>query len=305
MSALNRIRRRKQAKKTIQDFINHPENVAVIHYSCESFYDRQDGRTPRITSIAILSLAAHQTHSFSIHKVAEQSGIPAQAITAEYDRLEREMLDEFFEFIRLHETYKWVHWNMRDVNYGFAAIEHRYRVLGGKPIRIDDSKKYDLANLLIIAFGVGYIGHPRLEKLVDKNKIAKLNFLNGAQEAEAFENKEYVKLHQSTLRKVDMMANIIGRVAEGMLKTNSRWYEIYGISPAAIGEIIKDHWLFVVIGFLAAIASIVSLVHGDFTLSKSSSSDIQKSSSGIIINNIGEMEKADKSAQPVNKPDRK
>ena len=29
------------------------ENYLIIHYSCESFYDIKDGKTPRITSIAI------------------------------------------------------------------------------------------------------------------------------------------------------------------------------------------------------------------------------------------------------------
>lgn len=33
-------------------------NVWVIHYSCESFYDRTDGRSPGITSIAVRKLDA-------------------------------------------------------------------------------------------------------------------------------------------------------------------------------------------------------------------------------------------------------
>ena len=55
---------------------------------------------------------------------------------------------------------KYMHWNMRDINYGFPAIEHRYRVLGGNPVIIDDDKKLDLARLLIDIYGVGYAGHP-------------------------------------------------------------------------------------------------------------------------------------------------
>lgn len=33
------------------------------------------------------------------------------------------MLDAFFEFTKERKEYKWVHWNMRDSNYGFHAIE--------------------------------------------------------------------------------------------------------------------------------------------------------------------------------------
>ncbi len=108
-------------------------------------------------------------------------------------------------------------------------------------------------------YGIGYIGHPRLEKLVEKNKITNRDFLSGADEAQAFINKEYVKLHQSTLRKVDILANIVERIDNQTLKTNSTWKDIYGSYPEAIGEFLKEHWLITVIGFLSAIAGIIAL----------------------------------------------
>ena len=89
---------------------------------------------------------------------------------------------------------------MRDLNYGFEAIENRYRVLEGRPESIEDDKKYDLARLLIDIYGNGYVGHPRLEKLIEKNKISTRDFMDGQLEAAAFANKEYVKLHMSTLK---------------------------------------------------------------------------------------------------------
>jgi hypothetical protein len=39
---------------------------------------------------------------------------------------------------------------MRNINFGFQAIEHRYKVLGGKPYIVEDDRKVDLAKLLII-----------------------------------------------------------------------------------------------------------------------------------------------------------
>ena len=98
------------------------------------------------------------------------------------------MLDEFFERIGKHRDMKYLHWNMRDINYGFAAIEHRYKVLGGKPVVVEDRNKFDLARLLIDIYGIGYIGHPRLSILLEKNNIKPLDFLTGAEEAEAFED---------------------------------------------------------------------------------------------------------------------
>jgi len=52
--------------------------------------------------------------------------------------------------------------------------------------------------------------------------------LNGASEAEAFRQGNFVGLHQSTLRKVDMIANLAGRARDRSLKTNTTWWEMHG-----------------------------------------------------------------------------
>ena len=88
-----------------------------------------------------------------------------------------------------------------------------------------------------------YIGHPRLESLIALNKITAKDFLTGPQEAEAFENREFVKLHQSTLRKVDTLANIFHRTMDGSLTTRATWIDRHGLSPTAIGEWLREHWL--------------------------------------------------------------
>jgi hypothetical protein len=169
------------------------------------------------------------------------------------------MLDEFFDFVHTHQNYTWLHWNMRDINYGFQAIEHRYRVLGGNPTIIDDNKKYDLARELIAIYGVTYAGHPRLESVMKLNYITARDFLNGAEEAAAFEAKEFVRLHQSTLRKVDVLANIAGRAADNSLQTNATWREQYGIHPAVLVELVSQHWGYTLLG---AVAILVTLVGG-------------------------------------------
>lgn len=257
---LQKIKVRKSARKKLHELYGKAERVLLIHYSCESFYDRQNGKTPRVTSIAVRNLASGQTDSFSIHKVAEQKGIPFDKISCRYDELEKIMLDEFFRFVHAHQDNDWVHWNMRDINYGFAAIEHRYSVLVGDPIRIEESKRFDLARCLIDIYGVRYIGHPRLQKLVKKNKISDIQFLSGEKEAVAFEERQYVKLHQSTLRKVDILSNIFGRAVNKSLKTNTRWQDTHGVNPKVVGEIIKEHWFFYILGFIATVISLVSVV---------------------------------------------
>ncbi|TDX36946.1 hypothetical protein C7954_1462 [Halanaerobium congolense] len=242
-----KIKKRQKAKDTLSGLINNDENVLIIHYSCESFYNIKDGRTPRVTSIAIRFFESGQTKSFSIHKIAEREGIALDEIESDYDDLEYKMLNEYFEFVKEHKNYNWIHWNMRDMNYGFEAIKNRFSVLDGEPVKIKESKKYDLARIMVSLYGLNYIGHPRLKKLVEKNGITKRDFLTGKREAECFESKEFVKLHQSTLRKVDIFQTIIERWANNSLETNSNIIDIYGLNPQGVFELVKNHWLFYLI----------------------------------------------------------
>ena len=176
------IDKHKKAEQIFKEIDKNPENYLIIHYSCESFYGITDGHTPRITSIAVYFFDSAQTESFSIHKTAEKEHIDISEIEASYDKLERKMLDGFFQFVDNHQNIKWLHWNMRDINYGFKAIEHRYEVLGGKPKIIDDAHKIDISRLFIMCYGVKYIEHPRLESLLELNKISAKDFLPGAEE---------------------------------------------------------------------------------------------------------------------------
>jgi hypothetical protein len=266
--ASRRIQRRRRALKKLDEVMSDPEYVIVIHYSCESFYDRPDGSSPRITSIAVANLESGQTSSFSIHQAAERKGVPPDRIKEHYNELERLMLDEFYEYVRTHAGYKWLHWNMRNIHYGFQAIAHRYRVLGGEPVLVQESNLVDLARLLYDIYGPKYAHHPRLQNLVEKNRIGAKDFLSGAEEAAAFERGEYVKLHFSTLRKVDILATIARLADEGLLKTDATWQDTYGLYPQAMSEWLREHWLvqlagvvFAVIGFIATLVQIWKTLH--------------------------------------------
>lgn len=220
-------KRQLAARKRLDDIWEHPGQVSVIHYSCESFYNRADGTSPRITSIAIRNLGTAQTQSFSIHKFAELNGYPIDKLDNCYDEFEKQMLKDFYESVRTRMDHKWVHWNMRDGNYGFYAIELRYKILGGEPVVIQENQKFDLARLLYEIYGKGYAPHGRLESLVDINEIRSKNFKTGAEEAELFKECEYVTLHQSTLAKVSTLADICQMAYENNLKTNAKFWNLH------------------------------------------------------------------------------
>jgi hypothetical protein len=255
--------RQKQYKKDLAEIWKHPENACVIHYSCESFYDRPDGSSPRITSIAVRNLHNAQTRSFSIHKYGELKGYSPQDMNVHYNELEKEMISAFFEFAKERKDYKWVHWNMRDENFGFHAIELRFKVLGGEPFVISDERKFDLSRILIGIYGKGYIGHPRLESLMKHNKISNLGFKTGKEEAELFENGNYVGLHQSTLAKCDVFANFCQLAFENDLKTFATWREVHGHSLKAFLDWLQNHtYIAFLLLLISVIANIIQITKG-------------------------------------------
>lgn len=260
-SELHRLRERREAISQLREIRRNARNAFVIHYSCESFYDTVDGKTARVTSIAVRNLATGQTYSFSIHKLAEQQGYTLADVPNHYDELERRALDEFFDFLRAHPGHTLLHWNMRDINYGFPALEHRYKVLKGNPYKVPDEKKFDLARAMVSIYSRSYIGHGddgRFLNVCRFNKVTDKDALTGAQEANAFEQQQYVKLHQSTLRKVDMMANVFERAEDGSLETKARWREIYGLHPKVVVEFIREHWVWSLIAMVAVIVGLVA-----------------------------------------------
>lgn len=202
--------------------------------------ERPGGGSPRTSSIAVRNLANGQTHSFSVHQIAEELGVEPTLISDRYEDIERHLLVGFFEFIKRRSGHRWVHWNMRDINYGFIALEHRAKVLGSTPEIIEDSRKVDLARVLIDIYSTDYAGHPRLKSILELNQIGTKDFLSGEEEAEAFKAGEYAKLHMSTLRKVDVIATLAELAEAGRLETCASWWKQHRGSWLAAFETVSD-----------------------------------------------------------------
>jgi hypothetical protein len=245
-----RLTERAEGLQLLKDILKDKNKSVVIHYSCESFVTTH-GRTPRVTSICMRYLGTAQTKSFSIHLQAqfEQKDFNNLSI-ADYDDLEKKMLNEFYEFAKQHKDFKWIHWNMRDSNYGFEAIANRYRILGGQAFEIDEDRKYDFPRLLGKIYTYGYEKNKpdgRLLNLANRNNITTIDALKGIDESTAFGNKEYLKLHKSTLRKVDIIDSIIDRADKDELKVSAKKKHIYGLTIPGIIEIVKNNWILIVI----------------------------------------------------------
>ncbi|HWH81896.1 MAG TPA: hypothetical protein VNU71_06645 [Burkholderiaceae bacterium] len=295
-SEISRVRERSKCRKRLNEIYDEAINAYLIHYSCESFY-APDGQSPlanstRVTSIAVRNLKSGQTKTWSIHKSAELCGLldnltalikanaplasqpedlgAAQAastaqISEILNPLEFDMLKGYFSFVENHTDSTFVHWNMRDDNYGFSALEHRFRVLKGVPVILQDNKKFDLARELITIYGKRYASHTspsgrrgRLMTVIELNKISDTDALQGAEEAAAFVNGEFIKLQQSTLRKVDVLSNVFDRTHDKSLKTSASFMDTYGVHPVALLEVAKNNPVVTGLIFLGgALAAIV------------------------------------------------
>ena len=181
------------------------------------------------------------------------------------------MLDEFSNYVKNHANYIWVHWHMRSASYGFQAISNRYRILGGNEINIPDINKIDLPEVFGKLFTYGFEAnepHGQLLNLANRNKVTVRDVLPGADEAAAFENKEYLKLHMSTLRKVEIIDRLLTAYQSDKLKHNARIYDIYDLSISGIISLAKESplllgiWSIVIFVIGIAVEPIIKKVFG-------------------------------------------
>ncbi|MAO48363.1 MAG: hypothetical protein CL527_06560 [Aequorivita sp.] len=253
----HRLSLREKGLKRIELIKKNGSETLLIHYSCESFLN-SNGRTPRIVSISVMDLETSQTNTYSIHLQAQFLKYDFHNLTEiEFDECEKKMLSEYYSFLEKNKTKYFVHWSMNNSNYGFKAIDNRYRILGGYVNEIENKFKINLGETLSLIYSDSYSkdgSGGKLHNLSILNNFKPREFLMGSEEADCFENKEWLKLHYSTLSKVKLFKLIIDKTANKKLKVNSSIREIYGLSLSSFNEMINNNvalkivwWLFLVV----------------------------------------------------------
>lgn len=251
----------KHAKKILRNIEKSPEKYLIIHYSCESFFNL-NGKSPRIASISVRQYNNAQTNNFSIYQIAEQYN--CEVTDENYLEIEKKLLDDFFNFVKMKLDKTWLHWNMRDSSFGFGALELRYKVLGGSPTVIDNDKKIDIGHLFKQYYGGGYIGNPHIKSLLELNKFNPKQFLDGKEEAEAFDKGEYVTLSLSTSSKVNLFSTFITYAINGDLLTKTPKWKMRGTNISGLyatfeesrfGKIVIGFILMVIGGVIGAVIS--------------------------------------------------
>lgn len=214
-----------------QEFIKNvkkfPQNFYIIHYSCQNLNDENEALSPRITSIAINHYSTSQSISFSTHSIAEELEIPRDKVLDRFDEVEFQLLDKFYKFIQDRRDKHWVHWNMRNLTFGFEHLEHRYRVLGGtNPSVIGVERRINLNDLIADRYGEDYAKHPKMLNLMELNGGKHRDFLDGKEEVAAFKNQQFIRMHNSTLAKIGFFSSSMRKLVDGKLKTASKGFGV-------------------------------------------------------------------------------
>jgi hypothetical protein len=158
--------------------------------------------------------------------VAERRGIPEREIPDRRPELEREMLEAFYASVREAQGWRWLHWNMASVIFGFPALAQRFEALGGVPVAIPEKRVINLAETLKRALGDDYVPHPRLENLIRLNGLSEHDWLHLEELTAAARAQEFARMLRSLLRRVRCIGSIFELFAQNRLKHNGLPIEI-------------------------------------------------------------------------------
>jgi hypothetical protein len=139
---------------------------------------------------------------------------------------------------------------MRNLTYGFEHLEHRYRVLGGHDAAvIPVERRLNLNDLISDRYGSSYANHPKLRSLMELNGGVHRHVLSGEEEVNAFQNNEFIRMHNSTLSKVGFLHSVVRKMISGKLRTASRGFGI------ALDRMFESRWA-KTIGLLATVVGV-------------------------------------------------
>lgn len=217
------------ARNFFKSIKQDPDLYYIIHYSSQSLFDAEAGAfSPRITSVVVMHFVTRQMVSFALHAVAESLRIPVNEVEARYDEIERELLTRFYCFARDRRAKYWIHWNMRNLTFGFEHLEHRFRVLcKTEPPSIPVEVRLNLSGILAERYGSDYAPDPKMQSLIKLNGERLQNFLTGEEEAMAFKEKDFIRMNTSTMSKVEFFGHVIDAAMRGKLKTAGGGFLIF------------------------------------------------------------------------------
>lgn len=187
---------------TFRDLLKDNEHrIMIIHYSCSSIREIPC----RISCIGIRDEYRNQTRLFSLRKFSEE-----------------EILENFWGIVAENKERYFVGWNIKNPEYGFSVLKERYEEISGKEapkikmshiVDLDEAIKrdYDLKRQKM-----------SLKGLAEINRYQTLNFRNGKEELQMFEEEDFKGLELSVGRKLKIMGDILNDFMREELQTKGK-----------------------------------------------------------------------------------
>ncbi len=255
------IKNRRYGRNILKEALRDPSNVLIINYSHAQYPDEDidNSISPLITAIVIRSLDDQINEHFSIHYEADKAGILKEEISNNLRELELQVLKSFNRFVIRHTDYVWVHWEMKNIHFGFPAIKHRFEKLfhGTKESlhEIPSHKNINLYSILEFMYGNDFAELPdslgSIIKINNKNTILPTDYISVEKEGEEFEKQNYNSILKSLDCKVSKIREFLQKfISNRKINVNKR-----NILSVLIDLV--NHPIFLVIGWIATLAGLV------------------------------------------------
>lgn len=259
----------KNANKIIDEYIQKKIDFMYIHYARQNCFVDAYEKGPRVIAIVVLNAKTEQMRVFSLKKSADKHNCDFfQSTNDMRDIIEKEMLQAFYDYVAENPRKKWLHWNMKNNNFGFSAIRERFENLNGNPGHFEEEDLINISVLLRKKYGTNFAqdcvwNGQLMGKMYDiftLNEINNLNILNGEQESKEYILENITPIEQSIIEKVKAFRMTMEKVADNSLKTRGNVLkDVYGISIRGIAQYIHDNALLAMISSLLG-AIIVNII---------------------------------------------
>ncbi|MEA5425402.1 hypothetical protein [Arcicella lustrica] len=258
------IKERGLAISTLKKLTEDPNKVLFIHYSQSNTFDDDDygSISPIITSIVIKSLDGQIDQQFAIHFEADKADIPIDEIQNSYRDLELRILKAFNSFVKRHSDCNWIHWDMKNIHFGFEGIKHRYEKIFGNLNDFNEipvNNKKNLFDIIEKIYGEKFVdGSDTLKSLMkcNSNNIDNNAYLSSAVESTEFGRKNFVNVIKSVDLKVDFIKKATNKLIQRKLIVSNK--NRYAIFADTVNHPIFTFigWIIGIIGFFLTIWSL-------------------------------------------------
>ncbi|MDE5421741.1 hypothetical protein L3073_05940 [Ancylomarina sp. DW003] len=255
------LKNRRLGKARLKEILKDPSKVLIIHYSCAQYpdEDNDDAISPLITAIVIRALDDQINEHFSIHYEADKAGIIVENISDNLRELELQVLKSFNRFIKRHSDYIWVHWEMKNIHFGFPAIKHRFdKLFNGTKEQLHEipsHKNFNFYSILEFMYGEDFADLPdslsAMIKVNSRSGVLPIEYIDVEREGGEFERQNYSSILSSLDCKVSKIRGLLQK-----FNSNKKIIVNRRNNLSVLVDIV-NHPFFLLVGWIASIIGVV------------------------------------------------